>query len=62
MSVPWSSKGSKATPIDADQLMIIDSEDLIPSTTNKRITIGTLPKGDVSGPTGATEILRTVST
>ncbi len=55
MSVPWSSKGTKATPVDADQLMIIDSEDAAPGTTNKLITIGTLPSGDVSGPTGATD-------
>ena len=43
MSLPWSSKGSKATPVIADELMIIDSEDATPSTTNKRITIGSLP-------------------
>ncbi len=55
MSVPWSSKGTKATPVDADQLLIIDSEDITPSTTNKLITIGTLPSGDVLGPTGATD-------
>ena len=43
MSVPWGSKGFKVTPVNADQLLIIDSEDATPATTNKRITIGSLP-------------------
>jgi len=43
MSVPWSSKGFKATPVNADELLIIDSADGTPATTNKRITIGSLP-------------------
>ena len=43
MSLPWSSKGSKATPVNADELMIIDSEDAVLSTKNKRITLGSLP-------------------
>lgn len=42
MSLPWSSKGSKATPVDADELLILDSADATLSTKNKRITIGSL--------------------
>ena len=42
MSLPWSSKGSKATPVNADELLIIDSADANLSTKNKRITIGSL--------------------
>jgi len=42
MSLAWSSKGLKATPVDDDELMIIDSEDATLSTQNKRITIGSL--------------------
>ena len=48
MSLPWSSKGTKGTPIAADELMIIDSADANPSTQNKRITIGTLPSIEVT--------------
>jgi len=48
MSLPWSSKGTKGTPIAADELMIIDSADANPSTQNKRITIGTLPDIEVT--------------
>ena len=48
MSLPWSSKGSKVTPIAADELLIIDSADANPSTQNKRITIGTLPVTEVT--------------
>ena len=40
--VPWSAKSLKVTPVDDDELMIIDSEDIITSTQNKRITIGSL--------------------
>lgn len=43
MATPWSSKGSKATPVDADELLIIDSADANPATTNKLITIGSMP-------------------
>ena len=46
MSLPWSSKGLKATPIAADELLIIDSADANPATQNKRITIGTLPASE----------------
>ena len=42
-SAAWSSKSLKATPIAADELLIIDSADANPSTQNKRITIGTIP-------------------
>ncbi len=45
MSFPWSGKAPKATPVNADELMIIDSEDSDPDTTNKRITLGSLPGG-----------------
>ena len=48
MSVPWSSKGFKATPVNADELLIIDSEDGNAATTNKRITIGSLPSGEIN--------------
>lgn len=37
MSVPWSDKGEKTTIEDEDELMIIDSEDSVLSTKNKRI-------------------------
>ena len=47
MSLPWSSKGLKATPVNADELMIIDSADANPSTQNKRITIGSIASGEV---------------
>ena len=43
MSFPWSSKGSKGSPVVGDEIMIIDSEDATPSTTNKRITLGSIP-------------------
>ena len=39
----WSTKSVKATPIAADELLIIDSADANPATTNKRITIGSMP-------------------
>ena len=67
MSLPWSSKGLKATPVNADELLIIDSADANPSTQNKRITIGTLPSGIlpvpdttaiVEGSVDATKLLR----
>jgi len=45
MSLPWSSKGVKATPIGADELMILDSADANLSTKNKRITISSLTSG-----------------
>lgn len=43
MSLPWSSKSLKGTPVSADELLILDSADANPSTTNKRITVGSLP-------------------
>ena len=42
-SARWSTKSVKATPIAADELLIIDSADANPATTNKRITIGSMP-------------------
>jgi hypothetical protein len=42
-SAAWSTKSVKATPIAADELLIIDSADANPATQNKRITIGTIP-------------------
>ncbi len=45
MSFPWSGKGFKATPVNADEILIIDSEDSDPETENKRITLGSLPSG-----------------
>jgi len=44
-SVPWSAKGSKGTIVDADQFMILDSEDLAVATTNKRLTFDILQLG-----------------
>lgn len=41
--LPWSSKGSKATPVNADQVMMIDSADPTPATTNKRATLVSMP-------------------
>jgi len=67
MSLPWSSKGLKGTPVNADELLIIDSADANPSTQNKRITIGTLPSATlpvpdttaiVEGSLDATKLLR----
>ena len=43
MSLPWSSKGLKATPVGADELLILDSIDTNPSTKNKRVLISSLP-------------------
>ena len=37
-SIAWSNKGEKTTPgVAADEIMIIDSEDITPATTNKRM-------------------------
>jgi len=47
MSLPWSSKGLKVTPIAADELLILDSEDAVLSTKNKRVTLGSLPGTEV---------------
>lgn len=43
MSLPWSGKGFKVTPVIADEIMLIDSADSDPTTTNKRATLGSLP-------------------
>jgi len=43
MSLAWSSKSLKATPVSADQLLIIDSEDAVTSTQNKRILLSAIP-------------------
>lgn len=50
MSLPWSSKGFKATPINADELLILDSADANLSTKNKRVTIGSLPSAALPVP------------
>ena len=47
MSLPWSSKGLKVTPVAADELLILDSEDAVLSTKNKRVTLGSLPANEV---------------
>jgi len=39
MPAPWSSKGEKSTIVDDDEFMILDSEDAIPATQNKRVTM-----------------------
>ena len=36
-SLPWSSKGNKAVPVDADQFMLIDSE-VSPGPTQNKLT------------------------
>jgi len=39
MSLPWSGKGSKASPgVAADEIMILDSQDAIAATKNKRMS------------------------
>ncbi len=43
MSLPWSEKDLKATPVDDDEVMLIDSEDTNPETINKRAKLVTLP-------------------
>lgn len=43
MSTPWSNKGAKGTLVLADEFLILDSEDGVASTKNKRIT-GTVAK------------------
>jgi len=40
---PWSDRPLKATPINADELVILDSEDGNVITQNKRVTLGSLP-------------------
>jgi hypothetical protein len=56
VSVPWSSKGEKVNPVDADELLIIDSSDANPATTNKRVQIGNLPFADfVDGPASSVD-------
>jgi len=40
MSLPWSSKGEKLTIVDADEFMILDSEDAVAATKNKRVARG----------------------
>ena len=42
VDAPWSDKPLKATPVSADQLMVIDSEDTVFATQNKRILISSL--------------------
>jgi len=39
---PWSSKSAKATPVFADQLLLLDSEDGDPLTQNKRVTFASI--------------------
>ena len=43
MSFPWSEKDLKVTPVDDDEVMLIDSEDTNPETINKRAKLVTLP-------------------
>jgi len=43
MSLAWSAKSLKATPVSADELLIIDSEDAVLSTKNKRILLSAIP-------------------
>jgi hypothetical protein len=63
-SIAWSAKSIKATPVDDDELLIIDSA---APTTNKRITVGSLssaifPVSDataiVKGDSDPTQLLR----
>ncbi len=50
----WTGEPTKAVPVSADKLLILDSAD---SDNNKLVTIGTLPAlgGDVVGPASATD-------
>ena len=41
-SVPWSNKGEKVTLVNADEFMILDSEDATPETKNKRVRKSTV--------------------
>lgn len=43
MSLPWSEKTLKASPVAFDEVMILDSEDADPDTNNKRATLVSLP-------------------
>ena len=43
MSFPWSAKDTKATPVGADEVMLLDSADTDPETINKRARLDTLP-------------------
>lgn len=43
MSLPWSEKTVKATPVGADEVLLIDSEDTNPETLNKRARLDTIP-------------------
>lgn len=47
MSIPWSTKGNKTTPVSTDELMILDSEDVPGPTQNKLVTIGDLLAGEL---------------
>lgn len=38
-AIPWSAKGTKAIPVDADKFLIIDSEDVPGPTQNKLTTL-----------------------
>ena len=57
MSLPWSAKGLKTTPISTDELLILDSADANLSTKNKRITIGSL-----AGLAGGDMVLASIQT
>jgi len=43
VDIPWSDKSLKATPVNADEIMLLDSADPNLPTKNKRATIGSLP-------------------
>lgn len=58
MSLPWSVKGSKASPgVAADELMILDSQDPTAATKNKRMTYQNLADSllDLSSIAGLTD-------
>ena len=43
MSAEWSAKGEKSPPlVSADEFMILDSQDGVPATQNKRVTLSTV--------------------
>lgn len=47
MSLPWSSKGLKTTPVGADEILLLDSADANPATKNKRALLSSLPGTEV---------------
>lgn len=47
-SESWSQRPSKATPVNADEVLIIDSDSVPLAEKNKRITLGSIPSGEIN--------------